>query len=73
MPLLIFAHAAVAVVCKASTAREQLAKKVALLSTLPATLAASPAWALVRKRFNSITLCVLGKSGRSLTISWMGS
>lgn len=44
-----------AVVCKASTAREQIAKKVALLSTVPATLAASPAFALVGSPQNRVT------------------
>lgn len=37
-----------AVVCKATTVRSEVAKKVAMLSTLPATLAAHPAFALVR-------------------------
>ncbi|GLC75995.1 PSII 6.1 kDa protein [Pleodorina starrii] len=46
------ARAPLRVVCKATTAREQIAKKIALLSTLPVTLAASPAWALVDERMN---------------------
>ncbi|KXZ48235.1 hypothetical protein GPECTOR_29g16 [Gonium pectorale] len=46
------ARSVLRVVCKATTAREQIAKKVALLSTLPATLAASPAFALVDDRMN---------------------
>lgn len=41
-----------AVVCKASTARVQIAQKVAVLSTLPAALVSSPAWALVRLQMN---------------------
>jgi hypothetical protein len=43
----------IAVVCKATTVRSEVAKKVAMLSTLPATLAAHPAFALVREAQSS--------------------
>ncbi|GFR45585.1 hypothetical protein Agub_g6979 [Astrephomene gubernaculifera] len=46
------ARAPMRVVCKATTAREQITKKIAMLSTLPITLAASPAFALVDERMN---------------------
>nr|Q9SPI9.1 RecName: Full=Photosystem II reaction center W protein, chloroplastic; AltName: Full=PSII 6.1 kDa protein; Flags: Precursor [Chlamydomonas reinhardtii]6KAC_W Chain W, Photosystem II reaction center W protein, chloroplastic [Chlamydomonas reinhardtii]6KAC_w Chain w, Photosystem II reaction center W protein, chloroplastic [Chlamydomonas reinhardtii]6KAD_W Chain W, Photosystem II reaction center W protein, chloroplastic [Chlamydomonas reinhardtii]6KAD_w Chain w, Photosystem II reaction center W len=46
------ARSAVTVVCKATTVRSEVAKKVAMLSTLPATLAAHPAFALVDERMN---------------------
>ncbi|GIL78635.1 hypothetical protein Vretimale_6238 [Volvox reticuliferus] len=46
------ARAPLRVVCKATSAKEQVAQKIALLSTLPMTLASSPAWALVDERLN---------------------
>ncbi|PNH04351.1 Photosystem II reaction center W protein, chloroplastic [Tetrabaena socialis] len=46
------ARSALNVVCKATTVRQQIVKKVALLSTLPAAFVASPAFALVDDRLN---------------------